>query len=277
MKGAALIAGVAAAALTGAAAAPCAVAADQAAPSATTQADPPPPVANVPGEGGLVPGPTGKLAWTARVVKPTFAKTRPWGANKQALGVRAKWGGGSVQLLVLEAIRIVRDPRVSSNQRLWLRVLLPRRPNGSSGWVPADHVQLAQTRYRVHISTKHRVVQVFRDGKQVRRFRAVVGAPSTPTPHGLFAINEPIRQPNPHGFLGPWALHLTAFSNVLDNYGGGPGRVGIHGRDGASLLDPLGSAASHGCIRIPNSQVRWLARVAPVGTPVRIESGLAGT
>ena len=34
----------------------------------------------------------------------------------------------------------------------------------------------------------------------------------------------------PSGFLGPWALHLTAHSDVLDDYGGGPGTVAIHGR-----------------------------------------------
>jgi L,D-transpeptidase-like protein len=77
------------------------------------------------------------------------------------------------------------------------------------------------------------------EGRRVRRFRAVVGAPGTPTPLGLAAIYERNRQPNPGGFLGPWAMPLTIMSNVLENYGGSPGRVGIHGRAGASLLDPL--------------------------------------
>ena len=79
-----------------------------------------------------------------------------------------------------------------------------------------------------------------------------------------------MRQPNPGGFLGRWALHLTAYSDVLDDFGGGPGTIGIHGRGGASLLDPLGSAASHGCIRISNRPIRFLARRALEGTPVRI-------
>ena len=76
----------------------------------------------------------------------------------------------------------------------------------------------------------------------MRRFKAVVGAPATPTPSGRFAIAELARQPDPDGFLGPFALHLTAHSDVLDDYGGGPGRVAIHGRGGESLADPLGSA-----------------------------------
>ncbi|MGB0119870.1 MAG: L,D-transpeptidase [Solirubrobacterales bacterium] len=101
-------------------------------------------------------------------------------------------------------------------------------------------------------------------------FRAVAGAPATPTPRGLFAIYERVRQPDPSGFLGPFALHLTAHSNVLDNYGGGPGRVAIHGRGAESLADPLGSARSHGCIRIGNGRIVAMAKMLPLGTPVLV-------
>jgi hypothetical protein len=112
--------------------------------------------------------------------------------------------------------------------------------------------------------------QRLRDQPGDSGFRAVVGAPATPTPRGLAAIYERNRQPDAAGFLGPWALPLTILSNVLENYGGGPGRVGIHGRAGASLLDSLGSARSHGCIRINNRHVSWLASHVPAGTPVLI-------
>ncbi|HWH20515.1 MAG TPA: L,D-transpeptidase, partial [Solirubrobacterales bacterium] len=63
----------------------------------------------------------------------------------------------------------------------------------------------------------------------------------------------------PRGFVGPWALPLTLLSDKLHHFEGGEGRVAIHGRDGASLLNPLGTAASHGCIRVPNAEVRWMA------------------
>jgi len=220
----------------------------------------------------LVPGPTFRVAYVARVVRRTFTKDRPWGRKRRELGVRAPWGGGSNQLLVLDSLQVVRSPEHPETQRLWLKVALPRRPNGTTGWVPADHMQVSSTRWRINISTEKKLVQVFHDGRLRQTFRAIVGARGTPTPHGLFAINEAIRQPNPRAFLGPWALHLTAFSNVLDDYGGGPGRVAIHGRGGASLRDPLGSARSHGCVRIENRRVRFLARAAQAGTPVRITS-----
>jgi L,D-transpeptidase catalytic domain len=117
---------------------------------------------------------------------------------------------------------------------------------------------------------RSRTISVLRSGLPVRRLRAVIGAPATPTPRGLFAVAE-IRQPNAGGFLGPWALHLTSHSNTLDNFGGGPGRVALHGRGGASLADPLGSARSHGCIRVNNEHILWLAHRIGAGTPVRIK------
>ena len=171
-----------------------------------------------------------------------------------------RWTGGPVGLLVLEA------------RGEWLRVLLPDRPNGRSAWINARRVRLSRTKHRVEIDLSERRVTVLRAGRVARRFRAVVGASATPTPRGLFAIYERARQPEPHRFLGPYALHLTAHSDVLDDYGGGPGRVALHGRDGSSLLDPLGAAASHGCVRVDNAAIRSLARLLRPGVPVAISS-----
>ena len=178
-------------------------------------------------------------------------------------GTRTPWGGDPTWLLVTGCAH---DPA----GRHWLRVVLPVRPNGAAGWLRADFVLLRRTAYEVEISTGRAELAVYRAGRRVRRARAVVGAPGTPTPRGLFAVYDPIPQPRPNGFVGPWVIHLTAHSTVLENFGGGPGRVAVHGRGGVSLRVPLGSAASHGCVRVDNSVVAWLARTIPPGTPVRI-------
>jgi lipoprotein-anchoring transpeptidase ErfK/SrfK len=65
-------------------------------------------------------------------------------------------------------------------------------------------------------------------------------------------------------------LPLTAHSNVLKSFDGGDGQVALHGRGGASLLDPLGTARSHGCVRLADSAIEWIATHVPVGTPVSI-------
>jgi lipoprotein-anchoring transpeptidase ErfK/SrfK len=205
----------------------------------------------------------GRGATVARLVAPTVARRRLASAKgRSRVSTQTLWSGQPQTLLVLDgATRGGRD---------WVKVLLPTRPNGSAGWVPRDRVVLGRSRYWIEIRTAARQVTVFRGGRRVRRMRAVVGTSGTPTPHGLAAIYEINRQPNPAAFLGPWVLSLTAHSNVLQSFGGGPGRVGIHGRSGASLADPLGSARSHGCIRIDNVQVSWLADHVPRGTPVRL-------
>jgi lipoprotein-anchoring transpeptidase ErfK/SrfK len=205
---------------------------------------------------------TPKLAHVARVVAPTWARREPGKVPAVTkVSPLAEWGGGRVQYLVLRS-RLV-------DGRRWLRVRLPERPNDAAGWIPADVTRDSTTPWRIVISTGEERVTVERAGRRVVSFPAVVGKPATPTPRGLFAIDEPIRQPA-GSELGPWALFLTAHSRVLDDYGGGPGRIAIHGRAGPLLADPLGTAASHGCIRIPNARVRWLADIAINGTPVEI-------
>jgi hypothetical protein len=204
---------------------------------------------------------TPRVAHLAQIVIPTAVRARPTARARRTgrLGTEARWGGGPVRLLVLRSA-------TGPGERRWLRVRLHERPNDRAGWIPADRARVTRTGWRVIVSTGSRTVEVRRRGRTVRRFGAVVGTSSTPTPHGLFAIGERIRQPP--GVLGPWALHLTAHSDVLADFGGGPGRVAIHGRSGTLLADPLGSAASHGCIRVDNAAVSWLAARAVEGTPV---------
>jgi lipoprotein-anchoring transpeptidase ErfK/SrfK len=205
---------------------------------------------------------TPQLAHVARVVKATRALSEPGGGRTvMRVSPLAEWGGGEVQYLVLRSEEV--------DGRRWLQVRLPERPNSSAGWIPADLTVDSTTPWRIHVETGASRVTVERAGKAVRKFAAVVGKPTTPTPRGLFAIDEPIRQPA-GSELGPWALFLTAHSRVLDDYGGGPGRIAIHGRAGPLLADPLGSHASHGCIRVANANVRWLERVAVNGTPVQV-------
>lgn len=70
--------------------------------------------------------------------------------------------------------------------------------------------------------------------------------------------------------LGSWAIHLNGFSTTIGHFDGGDGELALHGRGGASLLDPLGSARSHGCIRVDNGAIGFIASHAPLGTPVII-------
>ncbi len=212
----------------------------------------------------MLAAPTRRLGATlAGIVVPVEARSRP-GTGKRVwwVGTETSWSFEPQVLLVLGS--------AYHHGREWLRVLLPIRPDHTTGWIPRDNTVLLWTRYWITVDTHARTVSIYHDGRQLHRFQAVIGKPATPTPDGLAAIYEKDPQPDPRAFLGPWALPLTVFSNVLYNFGGGPGRVAIHGRDGPSLADPLGSARSHGCIRIDNAPITWMARNIPQGSPVQI-------
>jgi len=203
-------------------------------------------------------------ATIAQIVVRTDAWTRPDGTRRRLrLSTQTSWSGEPQSLLVLGSTEV--------GGQEWLRVLLPIRPNDSSAWIARSNVLVSHTPYWVTITLHRRQVAVYRAGRLRRRFTAVVGKRSTPTPLGLAAIYERDRQPDANGFVGSWALPLTALSNKLHSFDGGPGRVAIHGRGGDSLRDPLGSARSHGCIRVDNGAVSWLAHRLPIGAPVLIE------
>ena len=149
----------------------------------------------------------------------------------------------------------------------WLRVLLPGRPNGRSGWIRGRSTSPAGTGWRIEIRLATRQVTVVRNGRRARSFRAVVGAPVTPTPVGTFFVEEVV-------VLGrreagaPYALALSARSDVLQEFAGGPGQIALHGM--ANVGGVLGTAASHGCVRMTTAAVTWIARHVGPGTPVTI-------
>ena len=100
------------------------------------------------------------------------------------------------------------------------------------------------------------------------RAPVAIGEAGTPTPTGpLFAIAERIPTNLPQGFLGPFVFALTGYSETLNEFAGGDGRVAIHG---TSLPELIGTRASHGCIRMRNADVVRLSRLVRAGTPVAI-------
>jgi lipoprotein-anchoring transpeptidase ErfK/SrfK len=157
--------------------------------------------------------------------------------------------------------------KTSPNGRPWLRVLLPGRPNGHTGWIKARATTRALTQWRIVVTTGDRRVTVYRSGRAVRTFKAVVGQPSTPTPAGHYFVEESIRLRR--GDVGaPFALALSARSTVLQEFDGGPGQIALHGLSNVGGV--LGTAVSHGCIRLDNDAMRWLVvRIGP-GVPVTI-------
>jgi lipoprotein-anchoring transpeptidase ErfK/SrfK len=161
---------------------------------------------------------------------------------------------------------VVRHTTTSDGAR-WLRVMLPGRPNGATGWITRRKTVLSTTKWHLVVRTASRRVLVYRRGRLVRVFAAIVGKPSTPTPNGRFFVEESVRM-LPGSAGAPFALATSARSNVLQEFEGGPGQIALHGV--ANIGGTLGTAVSHGCVRLANRSIRWLAaRVSPAA-PVTI-------
>jgi lipoprotein-anchoring transpeptidase ErfK/SrfK len=152
---------------------------------------------------------------------------------------------------------------------VWLHVLLPGRPNGHTGWIAKRGTAARSTSWTIHVDLSARRVTISQDGRPVRTVKAVVGKPSTPTPRGQFFVEEVIALPA-SAVGAPFALALSARSDVFQVFDGGPGEIALHGL--MNVGGTLGTAASHGCVRLDNGTMRWLVKRIRPGTPVTISS-----
>jgi hypothetical protein len=158
-------------------------------------------------------------------------------------------------------------PVLAKRRGGWLRVLLPGRPNGHSGWIRASDVSMWSTPWRIVIRTDSKRLFVLRWGRIVRSFPVVVGKASTPTPLGHFFVEEALLLP-PGSIGSPVAYALSARSGVYREFEGGPGQIAIHGIYG--IGGTPGYAESHGCIRMTTASLMWMIHRMGTGTPVDI-------
>jgi L,D-transpeptidase catalytic domain len=164
-------------------------------------------------------------------------------------------------------VYVVLASHVDAGTRTWLRIRVPGRPNGRTGWVREDALsQLYVVETQLVVDRRRFTATLYKRGEPVWRSRVGVGAPGTPTPAGRFWIREKLRNLGGSPLYGPWAFGTAAYSNELTDWPGG-GVVGMHGTDQPYLIP---GRPSHGCVRVPNDRIRKLARLLPVGTPLRI-------
>jgi len=151
----------------------------------------------------------------------------------------------------------------------WIQVLLPSRPDRSTGWIydngtASTELVVRVTPYLIHIEVGARQLTVYESGVSLGTWTVAVGAPGTPTPTGrtfILALLAP-----PHPTYSPLILPLGTHSNALSSFGGGPGTVGLHGWPDPAVF---GQAVSNGCVRVPATALHILSSI-PLGTEVLI-------
>ena len=149
----------------------------------------------------------------------------------------------------------------------WHEVMLPVRPNGTTGWIPANAVSLRRSDYHIRVDLDRYRLELFDRCDRLASYRIGIGTRDTPTPRGTFFLNSLLKPPQEGTVYGALAFGLSAYSDVITDWEGG-GIVGLHGTNDPSSL---GGEVSHGCIRMENQAIREIARTVPLGTLVEIE------
>jgi lipoprotein-anchoring transpeptidase ErfK/SrfK len=181
------------------------------------------------------------------------------GPGGQAIGEAGLWYGYEMTMPVVE------------DRGEWIRIALPERPNGLTGWVKRSDVTLSTTPYRIIVRLSTTSVTLYEAGYEKLTVPAGVGVERTPTPRGTYFVAV-VEAPGPPGY-GPLVLDLSAHSEAIQSWeGSGDAIVAIHGPISSSSdaqIGDTGTRISNGCIRLHEAdQLKFYG--VPTGTPVEI-------
>src|SRR5579862_6176927 len=161
--------------------------------------------------------------------------------------IYARPGGRAVAVLPATELGSPTWVPVVQSKPGWDRILLPTRPDRSTGWIRVGGgLRTAYTPYQIDINLATYRLTILEAGRRLGTWTVAEGAPGTPTPAGRTFLLASLRPPQPT--YSPLILPLGTHSDTLDTFGGGPGTVALHGWPDPAVF---GHAASHGCIRVP--------------------------
>lgn len=156
---------------------------------------------------------------------------------------------------------------VIGSRRGWFNVMVPVRPNGSTGWIRSSDVTLEGHDFSIVVELGAHTLTVYQGDAVWAQEPVGVGVATTPTPGGRFYTVELFASQK--AAYGPYAYGLSGYSEVLYDFAGGDGQFGIHGTNDPS---GIGSDVSNGCIRMTNDAITLLAENLPIGVPVEIRA-----
>lgn len=148
---------------------------------------------------------------------------------------------------------------------------VPTRPAQPRLWT-----SMLTHRYGTYIlvSRETFTLRLYKQLKLVKRYRIAVGMQGLETPAGEYTINDKQIDPSWHVPLSAWAGDLAGriippgpADPIKARWMGFFDGAGIHGTDETWSI---GSAASHGCIRMSIPDVEDLYPRVPLGTPIYV-------
>jgi lipoprotein-anchoring transpeptidase ErfK/SrfK len=121
------------------------------------------------------------------------------------------------------------------------------------------------------LKLKERRVYVYKGDKLLKRYPVAVGKKGWETPTGEWQVMEKIRNPAWTSFktgeVFPAGVENPLGSRWIGFWTDGQDVIGFHGTPN---VKSIGTAASHGCVRMRNRDVKALFPLVKVGTVVKV-------
>jgi hypothetical protein len=158
---------------------------------------------------------------------------------------------------------------VTTSRGRWLAVTEAGIGNNRAVWIDAraGGLRYARTGLELDVDLSSRTLVVRKDGVQIRILTVGIGRPDSPTPTGRFAVTDKLNGGAFSASYGCCILALSAIQPHLPAGWSGGNRIAIHGTLSSG---DFGRAVSAGCMHASDSDLRYLMRQVPLGTPVVI-------
>lgn len=129
-----------------------------------------------------------------------------------------------------------------------------------------------ETTVRLVLKRSERRVYIYRGDEQVGSYPVAVGKSGWETPLGTWQVNNMQKDPAwEHPFTGeivPPGPDNPLGERWIGFWTNGRSFIGFHG---TPTRESVGRAASHGCVRMFNEDIRELYNIVELGTPVRVQ------
>ena len=206
----------------------------------------------------------------AAALKPAAPRPRRLAVVRGSVALREKPGGRAV--VRVGSTTEFGSPRVlavAARRGDWLGVVATERPNNRLGWVHRDSpaLRLRRTGLSLHADLSGRTLTLRKDGRRVHRLTVAIGRPGSETPTGRFAVTDKLSGSSYGPYYGCCILALSGHQPKTPPGWTGGSRLAIHGTDAPSTI---GMAASAGCLRASDADLRTLMAKVPLGTTVFI-------
>jgi hypothetical protein len=202
--------------------------------------------------------------------EPPTPRPRRLAVVRGAVALREKPGGAAV--VRVGSTTEFGSPRVlavGARRGAWLGVVATERPNNRLGWVHRDNpaLRLRRTGWSLHADLSERSLTLRKNGRRVHRLAVAIGRPGSETPTGRFAVTDKLSGSSYGPYYGCCILALSGHQPKTPPGWTGGNRLAIHGTDAPSTI---GMAASAGCLRASDEDLRRLMAKVPLGTTVFI-------